>query len=99
MKKYQQRPVHATLYKEGLEDLFVYYIPTFGLFSEEECIEAGFTPNFEKDKIPAFFSSKDEGVKYTTFSKNSYIVIDYHGNRKAVNKELFEAIYEEVTEF
>jgi len=46
-------PIKAERYKEGLEDDFVYHIAMFGFFTKQECLDSGFTPDFEKDKIPA----------------------------------------------
>lgn len=45
-------PVEAQRYKTGLEEGFIYHIPMFGVFTKQECYDAGFTPDFEEDKIP-----------------------------------------------
>lgn len=44
--------VDAMKFEDGMEDGAVFDIALFGLLDLEECIEGGFVPNFEKDRIP-----------------------------------------------
>lgn len=57
-------------YKEGLEDDFVYHIAMFGLFTKQECIESGFKPDFEKDKIPVISINNE----FVPIAKGDFIV-------------------------
>lgn len=93
MTKYRKKPiiVDAEIYKPGMEDYFKYHIPMFGLFTKKECMEAGFTPDFEKDKIP--FIKTLEG-EYPVVEGKHYIVIDVRGERYPVEKGIFEETYE-----
>lgn len=96
MAKYRKRPVviEAEVYKEGLEDYFKYYIPMFGLFTKEECIASGFTPDFDKDKIP--FIKTLEGEH--TVSVGDYIVTGIEGERYPCKPDIFLKSYEFVSE-
>jgi len=54
MSEYERKSevVDAVKFEDGMEDGTVFDIALFGLFDLEECIESGFVPNFEKDRIP-----------------------------------------------
>lgn len=94
MVKYRKKPVviDAEVYREGLEDYFKYHIAMFGLFTKEECIKSGFTPDFEKDKIP--FIKTLEGEQMV--SQGDYIITDVKGERYPCKPAIFEQIYESI---
>jgi hypothetical protein len=96
MVKYRKKPivVEAEVYREGLEDYFKYHIPMFGTFTKEECIEAGFTPDFEKGKIPFIKTLEGEHV----VSPGDYIITGIKGERYPCKPDIFEATYEKVEE-
>lgn len=54
MAEYERKSevVDAVKFEDGMEDGAVFDIALFGLLDLEECIEGGFVPNFEKDRIP-----------------------------------------------
>lgn len=54
MAEYERKSevVNAVKFEDGMEDGAVFDIALFGLMDLEECIEGGFVPNFEKDRIP-----------------------------------------------
>lgn len=79
-------------YVEGLEDTFLYFIPMFGLFDKEECLNAGFTPDFEKDKIPAIEIDNE----WKTFASTDYILTFKNGKRAIwTEKDYLENILRE----
>lgn len=96
MPKYRKKPlvVDAEVYREGLEDYVLYFIPMFGLFTKEECIEAGFTPDFEKDKIP-YIESRNGREQ---ISPGDYVVTGEDGSKHVLNPQLFHQLYEIVPE-
>lgn len=96
MMKFRKRPIEvdAEIYKAGLEDGFVYDIPMFGLFTKKECINSGFTPDFEKDKIP--FIETLEGKHL--IRKGDYIITGVNGERYPCKPDIFEKTYEKVEE-
>lgn len=96
MPKYRKKPVviDAEIYREGLEDYFKYHISMFGLFTKEECIASGFTPDFEKDKIPFIKTLEGEHM----VSDGDYIVTGIKGERYPCKPDIFEETYELVFE-
>jgi hypothetical protein len=96
MVKFRKKPVviEAEIYKEGLEDYFKYHIPMFGLFTKEECIAAGFNPDFEKDKIPFVKTLEGEHM----VSKGDYIITGIKGERYPCKPDIFKDTYELVSE-
>jgi len=94
MAKYRKKPVviEAEVYKEGMEDYFKYHIPMFGTFTKQECIDAGFTPDFEKDKIP--FIKTLEGEHAVT--EGDYIITGVNGERYPCKSDIFYMTYEKV---
>lgn len=96
MAKYRKKPVviDAEVYRDGLEDYFLYEIPMFGLFTKKECIDAGFTPDFEKDKIP--FIKTLEGEHEV--SPGDYIITGIKGERYPCKPDIFAETYEKVIE-
>jgi hypothetical protein len=96
MAKYRKKPVivEAELYREGFEDYFKYYIPMFGLFTKEECINAHFTPDFDNDKIPFIKTLEGEHV----VSEGDYIITGIKGERYPCKPDIFKETYELVSE-
>lgn len=94
MAKYRKKPVviEAEVYKEGMEDYFKYHIPMFGLFTKQECIDAGFTPNFEEDKIPFIKTLEGEYA----ISKGDYIITGIKNERYPCKPDIFAETYEKV---
>lgn len=95
MTKYKKKPivVDAVPFKEGLEDHIKYFIPMFGLFTEKECHDAGFTPSYEEDKI--YFIQTLEG-EYPVQEGKHMIVTGVRGERYPVEMEIFYETYEKV---
>jgi hypothetical protein len=96
MAKYRKKPVviDAEIYREGLEDYFKYHIPMFGLFTKQECLDAGFTPDFENDKIPFIKTLEGEHM----VSPGDFIVTGVQGERYPCKPDIFEQTYEKVSE-
>ena len=94
MNKYQKKPIviEASIYQEGMEDYYKYNIPMFGLFTKEECITSGFTPDFEKDKIPFIKTLEGE----LAVQKGDYIITGVKGERYPCKPDIFDMTYEEV---
>lgn len=86
MVKYKK--FHTTVeidkYEEGLEDYFKYHIPMFGLFTKKECLQSGFTPDFDKDKIPCIVNQNGEELY---IAENDYIVTEEYGDRSICKPE------------
>lgn len=81
-------PIQAEEYREGLEDDFVYHVAMFGFFTKQECLDSGFTPDFEKDKIPAIAWGKSP---WTFIEKGDFIVTFRNGEREVwSSKDIFE---------
>lgn len=91
--KYIKKPliVDAVPFEMGIEDCFKYHIPMFGVFTKQECIEAGFTPDFEEDKIP--FINTLEG-EYAVAEGKHFIVTGIEGERYPVEVEIFHKLYD-----
>jgi hypothetical protein len=94
MAQYRKRPieVEAEVYRAGLEDGFDYHIALFGMYDKEECIKSGFTPDFEKDKIP--FLNTRQGKVYIT--KGDVIITQSDGEKYPCNPINFVITYEKV---
>jgi hypothetical protein len=94
--KYRKKPivVEAEVYREGLEDYFIYHVPMFGEFTKEECIQSGFNMDWEKDKIPVIKTL--EGVR--VISSGDYIVTGIEGERYPCKPHIFKATYDPVEE-
>lgn len=92
MAKYRKKPIviNAELYREGLEDYFKYYIPMFGLFTKDECLAAGFTPDFENDKIPYLVTLEGEHA----ISNGDYVITGVKGERYPCKPDIFAMTYE-----
>lgn len=82
--------VNGDPYKPGMEDGFVYDIPMFGLFTKEECIKSGFTPDFENDKIPYIQTLEGKLL----ISKCDWILIGVEGERYPVKPNIIIKTYD-----
>jgi hypothetical protein len=96
MGKYRVRPeiVDAEIYKEGMEDEFVYDLGGYGIFSKKECEDLGFSLDFKKDKIPSVIVN---GLRIIV-NPGDYIVKDSVGNKFPLRPEEFNKIYEKIDE-
>ncbi|TYS60498.1 hypothetical protein FZC76_21750 [Sutcliffiella horikoshii] len=94
MAKYRKKPivVEAEVYVEGMEDYFKYHIPMFGFFTKDECLSAGFTPDFEKDKMPFLKTLEGEHI----ISEGDYIITGVKGERYPCKPDIFRMTYEKV---
>jgi len=92
--KFRKKPVlvEAEQYKPGMEDGFVYDIPMFGMFAKEECINSGFTPDFDKDKIP--YIKTLEGNHQ--ISEGDWIITGVKKERYPIKNDIFLLTYEPV---
>lgn len=91
---YRKIPVEiqAVQYEEGMEDGILYHVAMFGLFTKEECIDAGFTPDFENGKLRYILTTR--GKEF--LSPGDWIVTDVDGDRHAYKPDVFEKNYEKV---
>lgn len=80
-------PIKAEKYKEGMEDDFVYHIAMFGLFTKQECLDSGFTPDFEKDKLPALRKNQ----YWHIIGASDYIVSFRDGEKEIWTSDKFYA--------
>lgn len=86
--------VDAVEYVPGLEDGFVYDIPMFGLFTRNECVASGFTPDFEHDAIP--YIQTPEGKMF--ISDGDLVITGIDGERYPIKPDIFAKTYECVSE-
>ena len=92
--RYRKKPIeiNAEEYKPGMEDGFIYSIPPFGLFNKDECIKSGFTPDFEKDKIPYIDTMEGKML----IRDGDYIITGIEGERYPCKPDIFHKTYEPV---
>lgn len=81
-------------FKEGMEDRIVYFIPMFGLFTKEECVEAGFTPNFDNDKI--YVINTRDGKKHVN-EEYSIVYYGLHKEKHVIHNSDLPLYFEELS--
>lgn len=86
------KEVEAVPYEEGMEDGILYDIAMFGLFTKEECLCSGFTPDFENDKLPYILTSA--GKEF--LNVGDWIIVSGNGERHVCKADDFENTYEKV---
>jgi hypothetical protein len=98
MGKYRVKPeiVDAEIYEEGMEDIFYYEIPNYGMFTEEEASSLGFMVEENFKKIPVLHIKATDAT--VIINPGDYIVTDSQGNKFPLSPEEFNRIYEKVEE-